>query len=497
MTVEIPTEISPTIHKKKGPHGKRGQIIDTYTTYDIKTHQPLESWPELLARLCGDRPLSKVANALHITQTTLIHWRKDEDFPRRSAGETRRLNLQRFSSEERLERRKQRIITKLCTVNEIRDNPIGYINQKLKDWVSVKDSFNDLRKKGLKIKTIQTFYHWLEVLGISALSNLQAKVDIYQQAKQVGLLTKLTKNQQAILEMVFEQGLTVPEAARRRGEKEKKTVSPQSIRQSFVGALRRLEKLLTTPLTTEEPPQFPQTKYLYQVLPAGRLTTRIVNVLLKNKYENLDDLITMTEDDMYFSISGVGRKGAARLSDALYGLYPERERSILELTSQDKEVEKPIAEIDMEAFYRWQRSLIENTRLDQLITDKVVYNQLFYNGITLEQLITMSDKELNYRLGGDKNADIVKEALIEHSIVPTNSRYVLEIDALSLSWRARQAFAREGITKIEQICKLTDNQLKWIKGIGEIRFEEIKSSILRFMAELDQWKQTNPSLVAK
>jgi hypothetical protein len=197
-----------------------------------------------LARLCGDSPLREVAASLGITHATLIIWREKAGLPRRSIVETKRKASEKLSSEERLkrkkEKRKRKIINKLKIINGVGEDPVSYIKQKLKDDTP-ENLFHFLREKGLII-TDKAFYQWLRDLGFRKAAIYQGE-SIYQVAKQKGLLSELTGGQQICLEMVFEENLTLTEAARRLSLESGKKVLLESVKQYITEAMHKLKKL--------------------------------------------------------------------------------------------------------------------------------------------------------------------------------------------------------------------------------------------------------------
>lgn len=404
------------IEKPKRPKGKKQAVLKQYGLKDDNGNIT-ESWPALLVRLCEDVPLQELANLLNIAPSTLSRWRKEAGLPRRSIVKTKRINLKELlSPEEKLERKRQKIINKLSAVNETRDDPIGYINQKLKDGVTARDLFNDLREKGLEIKTTFIFYRWLKVLGIPIQSNLQAKaaiyqkVDIYQEAKRASGLTQLTSNQRIILEMVFDQGLIISEAARRLSVEKNKTVSYQYVRQYIIGALKRLEKLKSSP----EKKELTGLAYL-QVMFPGRLGTITYNTLKKKKNIN-----TLEELKNSFSnldtFAGIGSKGMQACVDLLSHFFPDDEfvnpllvkkpRIIQE--KPRKTIEKPKKIAKKGSIYQEGADIYQEAKQSGQLT-RLVENQQVTLELVYGQGLTLS--EAASRLSVKKNKNILPTAI--------------------------------------------------------------------------------------
>jgi len=140
--------------------GNKHLFFEKHASRD-KDNKINETWRDFLIRICGDQLLSEVADYYNIKFSTLNNWRVEAGLYRQSKRK------RKISPEDRLKRRKQKIIGYLSEDDEIKKDPIDYIKKKLEGGMKIKELFDELRKKGLKTKYIRSFERWLMLFNIS------------------------------------------------------------------------------------------------------------------------------------------------------------------------------------------------------------------------------------------------------------------------------------------------------------------------------------------
>ena len=317
-------------------------------------------------------------------------------------------------------------------------------------------------------------------------TDISQEAHIYQEAKQGNLLAGLTSNQRTSLEMVFDQGLTIHEVARRLTLERGKTVLYSSVIQYIFGGLNRLKRIKNSP--QKEKKELTGLAYLQVVFP-GRLGTITYNTLKKNNINTLEELKNSFSNLDAFA--GIGSKGMQAYVDLLRHFFPEEE-FINPLSVRkprivkEKPIDQPLPQIDQQALEKWQESRQNEAKLDKIGLPDNILNVFQEAGWTLEKIINIPDDNLLRLLGGDtKKLIAVRKALINNNIISKNSDLTTELDLLGLPTNITRALIKANIKTLKELYSLTEKQLLFIKKIGPTSLGLIRLNLTRLKNELE------------
>jgi len=418
---------------------------------------PNETIPQMLSRLYQDRSRLALAQELGITNLTLKSWFRLWGVVERSVKEARG-----FRKPKSPEEKKQKIIKKIGR------DPTEEIITLLKQGKTVKQVSQELNI------CYHTCYHWLAILGI----NITKGFYLYQEAKKTGLIDVLTKRQQEVVSLHFEDNKTINDIIELLG----------TSRQNVYGLISRALKKLKNSPEKEEKKELTGLAYL-QVMFPGRLGMGAYNVLKRNGINTLEELKSFLPKVHNFR--GMGPKGAEACVNLLKHFFPEDDTIInpLSIRSEVKLpelVDQPLPQIDQQVLEKWQESRQNEAKLDKIGLPDDIFNVFQEADWTLKKIVNIPDDNLLRLLGSDiRKLIAVRKALIDNNIVSKNSDLTTELNLLGLPTKTTRALRKAHIETLKELCSLTEEQVLSIINIGPSSLGLIRLNLTRLKNELE------------